>query len=154
MFSVGIGVRAALVGVIAFAILQLLATQHLYATAIVLSGIAALILVDLARYVSKGDRMLERFVEGLAAGELERPARGASAFRRLCSPRSCHLTLPRALPCQATSKPPSPAGGPACHPGVRPVRSTGVHAPCASTLSKELSGPAIISPEWGTILTK
>ena len=83
MFSVGIGVRAALVGVIAFAILQLLATQHLYATAIVLSGIAALILVDLARYVSKGDRMLERFVEGLAAGELERPARGASGFGRL-----------------------------------------------------------------------
>jgi two-component system nitrogen regulation sensor histidine kinase NtrY len=83
VFSVGIGVRAALVGVIAFAILQLLATQHLYATAIVLSGIAALILVDLARYVSKGDRMLERFVEGLAAGELERPARGASGFGRL-----------------------------------------------------------------------
>ncbi|HEY2402028.1 MAG TPA: hypothetical protein VGI23_16860, partial [Steroidobacteraceae bacterium] len=63
MFSVGIGVRASLVGAIAFAILELLATQHLYATAIVLGGIAALILIDLARYVSKGDRMLERFVE-------------------------------------------------------------------------------------------
>ena len=83
MFSVGIGVRASLVGAIAFAILELLATQHLYATAMVLGGIAALILIDLARYVSKGDRMLERFVEGLAAGELERPARGASGFGRL-----------------------------------------------------------------------
>jgi signal transduction histidine kinase len=71
------------VGAIAFAILELLATQHLYATAMVLGGIAALILIDLARYVSKGDRMLERFVEGLAAGELERPARGASGFGRL-----------------------------------------------------------------------
>ena len=83
MFAVGIGVRASLVGAIAFAILELLTTQHLYATAIVLSGIAALILVDLARYVARGDRMLERFVEGLAAGELERPARGASGFKRL-----------------------------------------------------------------------
>jgi two-component system, NtrC family, nitrogen regulation sensor histidine kinase NtrY len=83
LFAVGIGIRASLVGAIAFAILELLATQHLYATAIVLSGIAALILVDLARYVSKGDRMLERFVEGLAAGELEHPARGVSGFGRL-----------------------------------------------------------------------
>jgi len=83
VFAVGIGVRASLVGMIAFAILELLATQHLYATAIVLGAIAALILVDLARYVSRGDRMLERFVEGLAAGELERPLRGATGFRRL-----------------------------------------------------------------------
>ena len=83
MFAVGIGVRASLVGAIAFAILQLLATQHLYATAIVLSGIAALILVDLARCVAKGDRMLERYVEGLAAGELARPARGVSGFKRM-----------------------------------------------------------------------
>jgi two-component system, NtrC family, nitrogen regulation sensor histidine kinase NtrY len=83
VFAAGIGVRASLVGAIAFAILELIATQHLYATAMVLSGIAALILVDLARYVSRGDRMLERFVEGLAAGELERPARGAGGFGRL-----------------------------------------------------------------------
>jgi signal transduction histidine kinase len=83
VFAVGIGVRAALVGALAFAILELLATQHLYATAIVLSAIAALLLIDLARYVSRGDRMLERFVEGLAAGELERPVRGVNGFARL-----------------------------------------------------------------------
>ena len=82
-FAVGIGIRASLVGAIVFAILELLATQRLYATAVVLSGIAALILVDLAQYVSRGDRMLERFVEGLAAGELEHPARGVSGFSRL-----------------------------------------------------------------------
>jgi signal transduction histidine kinase len=83
VFAVGIAVRASLVGAIAFAILELLATQHLYATAMVLGAIAALILVDLARYVSRGDRMLERFIDGLAAGELERPARGAIGFGRL-----------------------------------------------------------------------
>jgi two-component system, NtrC family, nitrogen regulation sensor histidine kinase NtrY len=82
-FAVGIGIRASLVGASAFAILELLATQRLYATAIVLSAIAALLLVDLARYVSRGDRMLERFVEGLAAGELEHPARGVNGFNRL-----------------------------------------------------------------------
>jgi two-component system, NtrC family, nitrogen regulation sensor histidine kinase NtrY len=82
-FAVGIGIRASLVGAIVFEILELLATQRLYATAIVLSSIAALILVDLARYVSKGDRMLERFVEGLAAGELEHPARSVGGFSRL-----------------------------------------------------------------------
>jgi two-component system nitrogen regulation sensor histidine kinase NtrY len=82
LFAVGIGIRASLVGAAAFAILELLATQRFYATAIVLSGIAALILTDLARYVSRGDRMVERFVEGLAAGELERPVRSASGFSR------------------------------------------------------------------------
>jgi two-component system, NtrC family, nitrogen regulation sensor histidine kinase NtrY len=81
-FAVGIGIRASLVGVIAFATLELTATQRLYATAIVLIGIAALILVDLARYVSKGDRMVARFVEALAAGELDHPARGAGGFNR------------------------------------------------------------------------
>jgi two-component system, NtrC family, nitrogen regulation sensor histidine kinase NtrY len=86
LFAVGIGIRASLVGVIAFAILELLATQRFYATAFVLTGIGALILVDLARYVSRGDRMLERFVEGLAAGELEHPAARSpawSGFNRL-----------------------------------------------------------------------
>jgi len=68
---------------IAFAVLDLLATQHLYATAIVLGAVAALILADLARYVARGDRMLERFVEGLAAGDLQRPVRGAAGFGRL-----------------------------------------------------------------------
>jgi nitrogen fixation/metabolism regulation signal transduction histidine kinase len=82
LFSLGIGIRASLVGAAAFAILELLATQRFYATAIVLSGIAALILTDLARYVARGDRMLERFVEGLAAGELEHPVRSASGFSR------------------------------------------------------------------------
>jgi two-component system nitrogen regulation sensor histidine kinase NtrY len=82
LFAVGIGIRASLVGAAVFAILELLATQRFYATATVLSGIAALILTDLARYVSRGDRMLERFVEGLAAGELEHPVRSASGFSR------------------------------------------------------------------------
>jgi nitrogen fixation/metabolism regulation signal transduction histidine kinase len=80
LFSLGIGIRASLVGVIAFAVLELLATQRFYATALVLSAVGALIVADLARHVSKGDRMLERFVEGLAAGELEQPSTRSAAW--------------------------------------------------------------------------
>jgi two-component system nitrogen regulation sensor histidine kinase NtrY len=83
LFTFGIGIRASLIGAAVFAILELLATQRFYATAIVLGAFAALILVDLARYVSRGDRMLERFVEGLAAGELEHPAGDLGGFGRL-----------------------------------------------------------------------
>jgi two-component system, NtrC family, nitrogen regulation sensor histidine kinase NtrY len=86
MFAIGVGVRAVALAAIAFAVIQLLATQRLYATAIVAASIGALLLIELARYVSKGDRMLERFVEGLAAGDFERPlssGRGASGFRNL-----------------------------------------------------------------------
>src|SRR5689334_11411491 len=83
LFAVGIGIRASLIGAAVFAILELLATQRFYATAIVLGGFATLILIDLTRYVSRGDRMLERFVEGLAAGELEHPAGNLGGFGRL-----------------------------------------------------------------------
>jgi two-component system, NtrC family, nitrogen regulation sensor histidine kinase NtrY len=79
-FTVGIGIRASLLSVIAFGDLELLATQRFYATALVLAGLGALILVDLARFVSRGERMLEQFVEGLAAGELEHPAARAAAW--------------------------------------------------------------------------
>jgi two-component system, NtrC family, nitrogen regulation sensor histidine kinase NtrY len=83
LFAVGIGIRAALVGAAVFAILELVAIGRFYATAIVLGAVAALILADLARYIARGDRMLERFVEGLAAGELEHPARNHGGFDRL-----------------------------------------------------------------------
>jgi nitrogen fixation/metabolism regulation signal transduction histidine kinase len=75
-----------MLALIAFAVIQLLATQRFYATAIVAACIGALAVIELARYVSRGDRMLERFVEGLAAGDFERPlptGHGASGFRNL-----------------------------------------------------------------------
>jgi two-component system, NtrC family, nitrogen regulation sensor histidine kinase NtrY len=79
-FSVGIAIRAALISAIVFAIIELLATQRYYATALVLAGIGTLILMDLARFVSRADRMLEQFVAGLAAGELEQPAARSAAW--------------------------------------------------------------------------
>jgi two-component system, NtrC family, nitrogen regulation sensor histidine kinase NtrY len=81
LYSLSIAVRAALLGAAAFAILQLLATQRLYATALVTAAVAAVLVFELRRHVARGDRMLAQFVDGLAAGDLERPSRAAAATR-------------------------------------------------------------------------
>ena len=85
-FAIAIGLRAAIVGGIVFAILQLLPTGRDYATILVLAGVAIVVLIDMARSLAKADRLLERFIDGLKFGELERPAGSASGlagFRRL-----------------------------------------------------------------------
>lgn len=81
LYSLGIAVRAALLGAFAFAILQLLATQRLYATALVVAAVAAALVFELRRHVTSGDRMLAQFVAGLAAGDFERPPRDTAATR-------------------------------------------------------------------------
>src|SRR5688572_21672339 len=86
LFTVGVWVRAVLIGGCGFAVVMLLANTHLYATALVVAGIGALIALDLARSVARADRMLALFIDGLAAQDWERPSRsaqGASGFRRL-----------------------------------------------------------------------
>ncbi|MGH8239913.1 MAG: sensor histidine kinase [Steroidobacteraceae bacterium] len=80
-YSVGIAVRAALLGAGAFAILQLLATQRLYATALIVAAVGAVLVLELRRHVARGDRMLAQFVTGLAAGDFERPSRDPAATR-------------------------------------------------------------------------
>src|SRR5262245_46287868 len=77
LLAIGIAIRAALLGGAAFAVIELLTTRRLYATAVVVTGIGLLILADLIRCIYRGDRLLERFVEGVAAGDFERPAPGA-----------------------------------------------------------------------------
>lgn len=87
-YSVGIAVRAALIGAGAFAILQLLTTQQLYATALLVAGIAVVLVFELRRHVARGDRMLAQLVAGLTVGDLERPARdsaGTRGFRNLAN---------------------------------------------------------------------
>ena len=85
-YSLGVVVRAALLGAAAFAILQLLTTQRLYATTLVVAAVAAGLVFELLRYVTRSDRVLGQFVAGLAAGDFERPPRDAAAthgFRAL-----------------------------------------------------------------------
>jgi two-component system nitrogen regulation sensor histidine kinase NtrY len=85
LFALGLGLRAAIVGAIAFTVLRLWGLGHYYATALVLTGVALLVLADIARSVMTADRMLERFLDGLSVGSIDRsPAAGRySNFRRL-----------------------------------------------------------------------
>jgi len=83
LFSLGLVVRAAAIGVLAFGVVELLATYRLYATALVLFGLAALVFLDLRRAVLRADRVLGRFVDGLAMGDFDRAGRGAAGFQSL-----------------------------------------------------------------------
>src|SRR5262245_32304775 len=85
LFAFSIGIRAIVLGGIVFAVIELLSTHRFYATAMVITGIGLLVLADLARCISKGDRLLERFIDGLAAGDFERPPPGGAGFGKLKS---------------------------------------------------------------------
>jgi nitrogen fixation/metabolism regulation signal transduction histidine kinase len=71
--GLGVAVRAALVGVGAFAASAALAAGY-FATAAVLAAVIALLVADLARALRSADRMLAQFVEALAVEGHERPA--------------------------------------------------------------------------------
>ncbi len=73
LFALGLGFRAAVVGVLAFIVIRLLSLGHYYATAFVLTAVALLVLADIARSVLTADRMLERFLNDIAAGSIDRP---------------------------------------------------------------------------------
>jgi two-component system nitrogen regulation sensor histidine kinase NtrY len=72
-FALGVGARAALLGGICFAVLQLLVAHRLYATACVLALVGTVLLAELWRYVSRTDRVLGDFFEALAAQDFQRP---------------------------------------------------------------------------------
>lgn len=71
--SMGIAVRAALIGLIAFGVAAAIAAGY-YATAAVLAVLILILLVDLTRSVGSADRMLAQFIDGLTVEGRERPA--------------------------------------------------------------------------------
>src|SRR5258706_13777808 len=82
-FALGLADRAVVIGLLAIAVVELAWRGHLYATALVVAGVAVVVGVDLARRVGTGDRMLEVFLGGIAAGAVERPAGGTAGFPAL-----------------------------------------------------------------------
>ena len=80
-FAVGVWVRAVLIGALAFAAIAV-AAHHLYATALVLAGAAAVVGLELSRSANATDRMLAQFVIGLTAEGSERPTM-SPGLRRL-----------------------------------------------------------------------
>lgn len=71
-FATGVWVRAVLIGALAFGAADV-ALHHLYATALILAGAAAVLGVEVARSAGAADRMLAQFVEGLTVEGAERP---------------------------------------------------------------------------------
>jgi nitrogen fixation/metabolism regulation signal transduction histidine kinase len=80
-FAVGVWVRAVLIGALAFGAVDV-AAHHLYATALVLGGAAAVLGLELARRADSADRMLAQFVSGLTMEGAERPTT-SPGLRRL-----------------------------------------------------------------------
>jgi nitrogen fixation/metabolism regulation signal transduction histidine kinase len=71
-FALGAALRAAAISVLAFGGLWA-AERHLWATAVVLAGVLALVVADLIRSTRAADRTLAQFVDGLTAEGYERP---------------------------------------------------------------------------------
>ncbi|MFC3080507.1 sensor histidine kinase [Phenylobacterium terrae] len=82
-FAAGVTLRAAGIGALAFAALYLAQSRQLYATALVLLGLALLVGLDLARSIGAADRLMAQFVDGLLAEGYERPTGGGAGVRRL-----------------------------------------------------------------------
>jgi nitrogen fixation/metabolism regulation signal transduction histidine kinase len=72
-FAAGVALRAALIGALVFATVAVVVWRHWFATALVLSGLALLIALDVARSARAIDRTLAQFVDGLFAEGDERP---------------------------------------------------------------------------------
>lgn len=82
-FAIGLAVRAVAVGGLAFAAFWLAFQHGYYATAVVTTGLAALLTADIVRQVAAADRLLSRFVDGLSVEGDERPAPRAAGMPQL-----------------------------------------------------------------------
>jgi nitrogen fixation/metabolism regulation signal transduction histidine kinase len=78
-FVVRVAVRAVLIGALACGALQLLLTTHLYATALVIIGLASVVIADLRKIVGNADHTVERSLESLTAEAGDMPLLRVSA---------------------------------------------------------------------------
>src|SRR5579872_3621450 len=80
-FTRAIAVRAVIVGALACLAAQLFATTHLYATAVFVVGMAALVAVDMGNVISRAARAAERDLERLAIEGSDMPVSPATGPR-------------------------------------------------------------------------
>ena len=83
LFTVAIGARAALVGLLAFSGAWLLIATRLYACVAVVAGLAVLVVLDLARLVARADTQLSALLQGLAAGGADALVQPLTGFPRV-----------------------------------------------------------------------
>src|SRR5580698_5677092 len=93
-FVLGVSIRAIALGGLTILFVQLILHTQLYATSCVVAGVAAVIIADLARCVTRADRRIEHFVDRLEAGDVDVLAGKRSASGR--SPSLVDDTLVRA----------------------------------------------------------
>ncbi len=67
-FVIRVALRSVLIGALAFGAIQILLTTHLYATALLVIGLAGMVIADLGKIVGRADRSVERSVASLMAG--------------------------------------------------------------------------------------
>ncbi len=78
-FVLGVSVRAIVLGGLTILFVQLVVHTQLYATSFVVVGLAAVIIADLARCISRADRRVEYFIDSLRAGDADVPVETLSA---------------------------------------------------------------------------
>jgi signal transduction histidine kinase len=79
-FALGVGLRALVISLL-LVVSLLVGLRGLYATALVLTGVAFVVALDLRRSASAADRLLAGFIDSLAAGSDDRPAPQPGARR-------------------------------------------------------------------------
>jgi two-component system, NtrC family, nitrogen regulation sensor histidine kinase NtrY len=82
----GISIRTIVLGGLTMLFVRLVAHTQLYATSLLVAGIAAVIIADLARCITRADRRVEHFIDSLKAGDADIPAHRRNASGRPPSP--------------------------------------------------------------------
>ena len=72
-FVLEVSVRSIALGFLTLLFVELLARTQLYATSLVVAGLAAVVVLDLARCIGRSDRRVERFIDALRAGDADVP---------------------------------------------------------------------------------
>lgn len=85
-FALSVAWRVLAASGLAYLVIRLLAVTHLYATALVVAGIAALLIADIARTVSRAHRSTEQLLEALASGVAELFAQNHAGHARSAAP--------------------------------------------------------------------
>src|SRR6202030_939414 len=69
----GVSIRSILLGLLTILFVQLVAHTQFYATSLVVAGLTAMVIADLARCIGRADRRVERFIDSLRAGDADVP---------------------------------------------------------------------------------
>jgi two-component system, NtrC family, nitrogen regulation sensor histidine kinase NtrY len=87
-FVLGVSIRSIVLGGLTMLFVQLVANTQLYATSFVVAGVAAVVIADLARCISRADRRVELFIDVLRAGDADVPLKKPTDPGRTLAPFS------------------------------------------------------------------